>query len=105
MELPQKSSTAEKMIMRVESYLNMDTVDWKGGKVQGAVYDFDEEIIKISSKAYEMFMWSNPLHADVFKGVRKMGAEVLAMVLKGRRLSYFEIWIFDAKQSSLVRIG
>ena len=33
-------------------------------------------------KAYEMFMWSNPLHADVFKGIRKMEAEVLAMVLK-----------------------
>ena len=34
----------------------MDTVDWKSGKVQGAVYDFDEEIIKVSTKAYEMFM-------------------------------------------------
>ena len=52
----------------------MDTIPWKEGKVQGAVYDFDEEIIKISAKAYEMFMWSNPLHADVFKGVRKMEA-------------------------------
>jgi len=82
MELPQKSSTAEEMIMRVESYLNMDTVDWKGGKVQGAVYDFDKEIIEVCSKAYEMFMWSNPLHADVFKGVRKMEAEIISMVLK-----------------------
>lgn len=82
MQLPENSSTADQMIERVEAYLNMDTVDWKSGKVQGAVYDFDEEIIKISSKAYEMFMWSNPLHADVFKGVRKMEAEVLAMVLK-----------------------
>ena len=60
----------------------MDTIPWKEGKVQGAVYDFDEEIIKVSAKAYEMFMWSNPLHADVFKGVRKMEAEVIAMVLE-----------------------
>ena len=50
--------------------------------MQGAVYDHDAELIEISAKAYEMFMWSNPLHADVFKGVRKMEAEIISMVLK-----------------------
>ncbi|KAL6063333.1 Sphingosine-1-phosphate lyase 1 [Balamuthia mandrillaris] len=29
-----------------------------------------------------MFTWSNPLHPDVFPGVRKMEAEVIAMVVK-----------------------
>jgi len=81
MKLPEHSSTVEEMKVRIQHYLDMDTVEWREGKVQGAVYDFDKEIIEISSKAYEMFMWSNPLHADVFKGVRKMEAEVLAMVL------------------------
>ena len=38
--------------------------------MQGAVYDHDAELIEISAKAYEMFMWSNPLHADVFKVVK-----------------------------------
>ena len=47
----------------------MDTIDWRNGRVQGAVYDHDAELIEISAKAYEMFMWSNPLHADVFKVV------------------------------------
>jgi len=81
MQLPDEPSTVDQMMEKVEFYLKMDTIPWKEGKVQGAVYDFDEEIIKISAKAYEMFMWSNPLHADVFKGVRKMEAEVIAMVL------------------------
>ena len=48
----------------------MDTIDWRNGRVQGAVYDHDAELIEISAKAYEMFMWSNPLHADVFKVVK-----------------------------------
>ena len=50
--------------------------------MQGAVYDYDPEIIEITTKAYSMFMWSNSLHADVFRGVRKMEAEVLSMVLR-----------------------
>lgn len=82
MELPAKSSSVDEMTSMIESYLTLDKVDWKSGRVQGAVYDYDEEIIEITTKAYNMFMWSNPLHADVFRGVRKMEAEVIAMVLR-----------------------
>lgn len=40
----------------------------------------------IQSEAYRMFSVSNPLHPDVFPGVRKMEAEIVAMV---RRLPVF----------------
>ena len=60
----------------------MDVIEWKKGRVQGAVYDYDPEIIEVTTKAYEMFMWTNPLHADVFRGPRKMEAEVISMVLR-----------------------
>ena len=63
MQLPDKPSTVDEMMKKVEYYLEvvqiqkpkinpiqMDTIPWREGKVQGAVYDFDEEIIKISSK-------------------------------------------------------
>ena len=33
----------------------MDTVDWKSGKVQGAVYDVNQDIIKVCSKARFVF--------------------------------------------------
>jgi len=82
LELPAKSKTVDEMKLIIKDYLDMDTIDWRNGRVQGAVYDHDAELIEISAKAYEMFIWSNPLHADVFKGVRKMEAEVLAMCLK-----------------------
>lgn len=35
----------------------------------------------MTSEAYSMFSLSNPLHPDVFPGVRKMEAECVAMVL------------------------
>src|SRR5690606_18662499 len=38
-------------------------------------------LIELQTKAYQMFSVSNPLHPDVFPGVRKMEAEVVAMVM------------------------
>ena len=67
----------------------MDTIPWREGKVQGAVYDFDEEIIKISAKAYEMFMWSNPLHADVFKAWHWQMVTIEDILLISRDPIYF----------------
>ena len=28
----------------------MDTTSWRDGKAQGAIYDIDEEVVKVSSK-------------------------------------------------------
>lgn len=55
---------------------------WKGGKISGAVYHGGEEMSSILAEAVKMFMVSNPLHPDVFPGVRKMEAEVVSMVLQ-----------------------
>ena len=38
-------------------------------------------MIKIQAEAFEKFSVANPIHPDVFPGVRKMEAEVVAMVL------------------------
>ena len=72
MQLPDKPSTVDEMMKKVEYYLEvvqiqkpkinpiqMDTIPWREGKVQGAVYDFDEEIIKISSKVRQSSFWTN----------------------------------------------
>lgn len=55
--------------------------DWKSGKVSGAVYHGGDELLALQLKAYEQFSVANQLHPDVFPGVRKMEAEVVAMVL------------------------
>lgn len=79
-------------------------VDWRDGKVSGAVYracstylslrvlrqcmlrsctpDGGDDMSKVIMSAMERYCLSNPLHPDVFPAVRKMEAEVVAMVLK-----------------------
>ncbi|KAI0358513.1 PLP-dependent transferase [Trametes cingulata] len=57
-------------------------VDWRSGKVSGAVYHGGEEMQKVIMAAMERYCLSNPLHPDVFPAIRKMEAEIVAMVLK-----------------------
>lgn len=55
---------------------------WQGGKISGAVYHGGSEMSDVLAEAVKMFLVSNPLHPDVFPGVRKMEAEVVSMVLR-----------------------
>ncbi|KAE8272252.1 hypothetical protein A4X09_0g23 [Tilletia walkeri] len=55
---------------------------WRSGKISGAVYHGGQEMSDLLADAIKMFMLTNPLHPDVFPGVRKMEAEVISMVLR-----------------------
>ncbi|KAI0335162.1 PLP-dependent transferase [Cubamyces sp. BRFM 1775] len=57
-------------------------VDWRNGRVSGAVYHGGKDMEKVIITAMERYCLSNPLHPDVFPAVRKMEAEIVAMVLK-----------------------
>ncbi|SOV05007.1 probable sphingosine-1-phosphate lyase [Ustilago sp. UG-2017a] len=57
-------------------------VVWKGGKVSGAVYHGGDHLSEILAESMKTFLVSNPLHPDVFPGVRKMEAEIVSMVLR-----------------------
>jgi glutamate/tyrosine decarboxylase-like PLP-dependent enzyme len=59
----------------------MDHTRWEDGFVSGAVYHGGESLIKLQTEAYGKFTVANPIHPDVFPGVRKMEAEIVAMVL------------------------
>lgn len=48
-------------------------------QLAGVVYISDEAHKQLLDKAYTLFSWTNPLHADVFPSVRQMEAEVVAM--------------------------
>lgn len=60
----------------------MRALDWQGGKVSGTVYHGGQEMTDLLCDAYRMFAISNPLHPEVFPGVRRMEAECVAMVLR-----------------------
>lgn len=77
--LPPKGLTQEQVLQRIREYQTLNEVDWESGKVSGAVYWGDETLTKLLVQVYGDFAWSNPLHPDIFPGVRKMEAEVVRM--------------------------
>ncbi|XP_031434819.1 sphingosine-1-phosphate lyase 1 isoform X2 [Clupea harengus] len=78
-KLPAQGLTEEQVLQRIREYQTLNEVQWKNGKVSGAVYWGDETLTKLLVQVYGDFAWSNPLHPDIFPGVRKMEAEVVRM--------------------------
>ena len=56
--------------------------DWQGGALSGCVYNVDKEVTGLITEVYGLSAWTNPLHPDVFPGIRKMEAEIVQMGLK-----------------------
>ncbi|XP_003380598.1 putative RhoGEF domain protein [Trichinella spiralis] len=58
----------------------LGTFDFSKGKVSGAVYNANVELVSLNAEIMKLFCWSNPLHPDIFPGIRKMEAEIVRMV-------------------------
>ncbi|PWA26054.1 hypothetical protein CCH79_00001341, partial [Gambusia affinis] len=78
-QLPTKGLTQSQVMEKIKEYQTLNDVQWDKGCVSGAVYWGDETLTKLLVKVYGDFAWSNPLHPDIFPGVRKMEAEVVRM--------------------------
>lgn len=79
--LPKEGWTPEQVQGELLKLNEMEHVRWEDGRVSGGVYHGGSELIKLQSAAFEKFIVANPIHPDVFPGVRKMEAEIVAMVL------------------------
>ncbi|KAL7623882.1 Dihydrosphingosine phosphate lyase [Parahypoxylon ruwenzoriense] len=79
--LPKEGWTDDDLRKELDTLANMDHTRWEDGYVSGAVYHGEEDLLKLQTEAYGKFTVANPIHPDVFPGVRKMEAEVVAMVL------------------------
>ena len=79
--LPKEGWTTDQVRAELEKLGEMKRTRWEDGMVSGAVYHGGDELVKLQAEAFEKFSVSNPIHPDVFPGVRKMEAEVVAMVL------------------------
>lgn len=79
--LPKEGLSDDVIRTELDTLANMDHTRWEDGYVSGAVYHGEEDLIKLQTEAYGKFTVANPIHPDVFPGVRKMEAEVVAMVL------------------------
>ncbi|XP_034007921.1 sphingosine-1-phosphate lyase 1 isoform X1 [Trematomus bernacchii] len=78
-QLPSKGLSQSQVLDKIREYETLSEVKWENGCVSGTVYWGDESLTNLLVKVYGDFAWSNPLHPDIFPGVRKMEAEVVRM--------------------------
>lgn len=79
-KLPSDGWSAEEVKKHMAELAQMKHTKWEDGRVSGAVYHGGRDLIDVQLDALGTFMVANPIHPDVFPGVRKMEAEVVAMV-------------------------
>ncbi|EEA20186.1 Dihydrosphingosine phosphate lyase [Talaromyces marneffei ATCC 18224] len=79
--LPKEGWTSEQIRTEITQLTGMEHAKWEEGRVSGAVYHGGEDLSKLQTEAIGSFAVSNPLHPDVFPGIRKMESEIVAMVL------------------------
>lgn len=81
LNLPKEGWSEETVLKELDTLAAMDHTRWEDGYVSGAVYHGEDSLLKLQTEAFGKFTVANPIHPDVFPGVRKMEAEVVAMVL------------------------
>ena len=79
--LPKEGWSYDRVREELQKLGSMEHTRWEDGLVSGAVYHGGVDLMKLQAEAFEKFGVANPIHPDVFPGVRKMEAEVVAMVL------------------------
>ncbi|KAK5257152.1 Dihydrosphingosine phosphate lyase [Cryomyces antarcticus] len=79
--LPAEGWTTDQVRAELGKLAEMEHTRWEDGCVSGAVYHGGDELAQLQTEAFGRFTVANPIHPDVFPGVRKMEAEVVAMVL------------------------
>lgn len=78
--LPKEGWTPDQIRAELTKLAGLEHTRWEDGRVSGAVYHGGEDLLKLQAEAFGQFGVANPIHPDVFPGVRKMEAEVVAMV-------------------------
>ncbi|KAL1855804.1 Dihydrosphingosine phosphate lyase [Diaporthe australafricana] len=79
--LPKQGWSDDDLRTELVRLADLDHTRWEDGFVSGAVYHGEDKLLKLQTEAYGKFTVANPIHPDVFPAVRKMEAEVVAMVL------------------------
>lgn len=81
LSLPKQGWSDDDLRAELTRLADLDHTRWEDGFVSGAVYHGEDALLKLQTEAYGKFTVANPIHPDVFPAVRKMEAEVVAMVL------------------------
>jgi sphinganine-1-phosphate aldolase len=79
-QLPIEGWTADQVKGEMSRLNEMEHDRWEDGRVSGAVYFGEADLVDVQTDAIKTFMTANPIHPAVWPGVRKMEAEIVAMV-------------------------
>ncbi|KAF0312527.1 Sphingosine-1-phosphate lyase [Amphibalanus amphitrite] len=77
--LPDRGISAEQVLAEARRYCALGKFSYKEGCLSGTVYNGSADLTELMTQVYGLAAWSNPLHPDVFPGVRKMEAEIIRM--------------------------
>lgn len=78
LELPDKPWSPEDILAEMQKNHDLVHVEWKKGCVSGAIYSKnDKQLEEMMTTVFSRNLRSNPLHSDIFVGVRKMESEVI----------------------------
>lgn len=80
-KLPKQGKSADWVKDNLGKLVALEKNDVKEGRVSGAVYHGGDDLNQVIIDAVSKFVVSNPLHPDVFPGVRKMESEIVSMCL------------------------
>lgn len=96
--LPKVGWSPDKVREELSKLAGLEHTRWEDGRVSGAVYHGGEDLLKLQAEAFNQFGVANPIHPDVFPGVRKMEAEVVAMVWLPSRCAVRICWLTSRRQ-------
>ncbi len=81
-KIPLTGLKIDKIYKLQDDYKNLRTFNIDEGPISGTVYfGFDKKYTNFLMNSYHNFIFSNPLHPDVFPDIRVMESEVVNMVL------------------------
>lgn len=79
--LPKKGMPFADVLQLTKAFHTEVDEDWEKGGLSGTVYHGGAEWTHFMNRVMEIYQWTNPLHVDSFPAVRKMEAEIVAMVV------------------------
>lgn len=80
--LPSKGWKSEEICKEIQRYNDLTKIKWEAGRASGAIYcDNTSELSALMKDVYGLTAYTNPLHPDLFPGIRKMEAEIVRMTL------------------------
>jgi sphinganine-1-phosphate aldolase len=79
LKLPEKGFSEKDILNQVKEYKDIIPYNSNKGRVSGCVYSNSIKLDNLMAEIYPMFERSNPLHPDIYPGVRKMEAEIVNM--------------------------